>query len=176
MKASFSVLLTVCLLYGCIHEDQANKENFTFKSKKDYEETIIASHQLFLKKESNKIDHLIDSLGKSFIKTGTGLRYSIIQSTYGDSVKRGDVVQVQYLLRSIEGDTLYRTDPNQLQEFTVDYEDIESGLHEGIKYMKVGEKAILILPAHLGHGMTGDQAAIPSQTTLIYEIQLISKR
>lgn len=175
MKANYSILLSLWMVFAC-QSEQPKQSNLPFKTKKEYEETIIASHQAFLKKESTKINEYIKDLGIDFTKTGTGLRYAITASSSGDSVKRGDVVMIKYVLTSIEGDSLYHTKEGQLQEFTVDYEDIESGLHEGIKKMKVGEEAILILPVHLGHGMTGDQAAIPSQTTLVYQLQLVAKR
>lgn len=175
MKANFSAAIIFCFIMAC-KNDKPKQIDLPFKSKKDYEETIIASHQLFLKKESERIKKYIDSLGIDFTKTGTGLRYAIVNDTDGESINRGDVVLVKYLLSSLEGDTLYFTEKGQSQEFTVDYEDIESGLHEGVKQMQVGEEAILILPAHLGHGITGDQAAIPSQTTLVYQIKLLGKR
>jgi FKBP-type peptidyl-prolyl cis-trans isomerase len=57
----------------------------------------------------------------------------------------------------------------------VDFDQVESGLHEGIKYMKKGEKARLILPPHLAHGLIGDMNKIPMNATLIYDIQVIDE-
>ena len=71
---------------------------------------------------------------------------------------------------------LYKTDTERSEHFAVDFDDVESGLHEGVKYMSVGDKAIFILPAHLAHGITGDQAAIPPQSTLVYDLHLLAKR
>ena len=51
--------------------------------------------------------------------------------------------------------------------------DIESGLHEALKYMCTNDKALFILPSHLAHGLIGDQDKIPPLQSLIYDIHLI---
>ena len=64
----------------------------------------------------------------------------------------------------------------QPQEFIVALDDVEAGLHEGIQKLAIGDKAIFILPAHLAHGVSGDQSAIPPQSPLVYDIELIAKK
>lgn len=157
-------------------EKKIKKKELPFDSKANYNEVMILSHQEFLKKEKEKIQNYIDSVGLIFEKTGTGLRYHIIMESDGDSIKTGEIAIITYSLFSLNGDLLYESPKRKLQEFMVDYDNVESGLHEGIQKLKVGEEAILILPAHLGHGITGDQAAIPSQTTLIYKLKFIGKK
>jgi len=52
-------------------------------------------------------------------------------------------------------------------------DNVESGLHEVILLMKVGDKAKVVLPSHLAFGLTGDSSKIPHSTPLVYDIQLI---
>ncbi len=157
-------------------ENEPKKNDLPFENKDDYETTMILSHQEFLKKEKAKINEFIDSTGMPFSRTGTGLQYYIYQKSNGDSIKSKNVAFIAYTLTSLEGDTLYKSPEGKLQEFMVDYDNVESGLHEGIKKMRVGEKALFILPAHLAHGISGDNAAIPSQTTLLYNVHLVGKK
>ncbi len=157
-------------------ENEPKKKTLPFEDAEDYETTMIHSHQAFLKKEKEKIKSFVDSSGLSFEATGTGLRYHIYQTTSGDSIASKDFAIITYTLTSIEGDTLYQSPKGKFQEFIVDYDIVESGLHEGIKKMRVGEKAFFILPTHLAHGISGDNAAIPSQTTLLYNVHLVAKR
>lgn len=178
MKATFKVLfifsLIISLHVSC--ESEITEEKVPFDSKQDYEETIIASHQVFLKKEKERINHFIDSTQLSFEKTGTGLQYVITKSSNGDTFNTGDIAVVRYQLESIRGELFYETRKELAHEFAVDFDEVETGLHEAIKFIKVGEEAIVILPAHLAHGITGDQAAIKSQTTLVYYLTVVGKK
>ena len=175
MKVKYNIaFLFVVFCFAC--KQSSTKKTLQFDSKEDYQETMIASHQAFLKKEREKINAFIKESNKQFTKTGTGLSYVITDSTNGDTFDTGDIAVIRYQLKSIEGELLYETRPELAQEFAVDYDDVESGLHEAIKLMKVGEKSIIILPAHLAHGITGDQAAISSQTTIVYYLNIIGKK
>ncbi len=171
-----SLLLLVVIIVAVSCGEQPKEKVLPFESSKDYETKMILSHQEFLKKEKNRISTFIDSIGEPFVSTGTGLRYYIYTTSEGDSIASKDFAFIAYTLTSLEGDTLYQSPKGSLQEFIVDYDNVESGLHEGIKRMRVGEKAYMILPAHLAHGISGDNAAIPSQTTLLYDIHLVAKK
>lgn len=171
---SLFILVMVSTWLSC--ESGEKKKELPFASKKEYEDTMIRSHQAFLKKERERINHYIDSIGLNFKESGTGLRYSIYHHGNGDSLKRGNVAVVQYQLRLLEGDTLYETKEDEVQEFVVEFDQVERGLHEAIKKMSIGDQALLILPAHLAHGITGDQTLIPAQATLVYDLHLVGKK
>ena len=51
--------------------------------------------------------------------------------------------------------------------------DIESGLHEALKFMCTDDKALFILPSHLAHGLIGDSDQIPPMVPIIYDIHLM---
>lgn len=178
LKEKMKVIFIATILFQLLQcqSKKEEKKELPFQSKKEYEAQMIETHRAFLKRENALIEHYIDSIGKPFKRTGTGLRYHIYEHANGDSLSSGDVAVIQYQLSLINGQLLYETSENRSQHFAVDFDDVESGLHEGIKKLSVGDKALLILPAHLGHGITGDQAAIPAQSTLIYDIQLVAKK
>ena len=56
--------------------------------------------------------------------------------------------------------------------YKIDHSELETGLQEGLKKMRLGEKAILIIPSHLAHGLTGDQSKILPFTPLVIDITL----
>jgi len=48
------------------------------------------------------------------------------------------------------------------------------GLDEGITGMKVGGKREIVIPPELGYGVRGADRAVPSNATLVYEVELLS--
>ncbi len=47
------------------------------------------------------------------------------------------------------------------------------GFREGVQQMKIGDKAILFIPAHLGYGERG-AGPIPPNTDIVFEIELVN--
>jgi FKBP-type peptidyl-prolyl cis-trans isomerase len=109
-------------------------------------------------------------------KTGTGLRYIFIQKGAGDSARAGDFVKVNYKISLLDGTECYSSDKDGPYEFKVEGEAIESGLHEAVQLMRVGDKAKFILPFYLAHGLHGDDANIPPLATIIVDLELLEKR
>jgi FKBP-type peptidyl-prolyl cis-trans isomerase FkpA len=57
----------------------------------------------------------------------------------------------------------------------VGMEEIESGIHKAVQFMKKGDKALILIPSHLAHGLLGDMNKIPPQTPIIYDIYILDK-
>ena len=49
-----------------------------------------------------------------------------------------------------------------------------NGFHEAVQLMRKGDKAQLILPAHLAYGLSGDNAKIPLASALVCNIEVIN--
>jgi len=176
-KLYYLFIVITIYLFACNGDKAKQQPNpLPFKNKKEYKQTMILSHQKFLEKEKKEIQRYIDSLGLEFNSSGTGLRYHIIDQGKGEQINKGDIAIVKYKLSLINGKLLYETKEGESQEFLVDFDDVEQGLHEGIKALNIGGKAIYILPAHLAHGITGDQKNIPPQSTIVYNLELLGKK
>ncbi len=48
-----------------------------------------------------------------------------------------------------------------------------AGFKEGIQQLKVGDKAIIYIPSHLGYGARGYGGVIPPNTDLIFELNMV---
>lgn len=109
-------------------------------------------------------------------QTGSGLRYWIYESAEeGDSIKSGDIAEIEYSVKLLDGTLCYETEADMYEEVRVDQSDIETGLQEALKLLKVGDKVKLIIPSHLGHGLLGDLDKIPTLRTLVIDLTLLGR-
>lgn len=106
-------------------------------------------------------------------KTGTGLQYYIYKNGEGAQAKKGMSAQVEMEVKLLDGTECYKTTSDEFEEFVIDRSNIETGIQEGIKKMKIGDRAKFIIPSHLAHGLVGDMDKIPPLTTIIVDIHLI---
>ena len=85
----------------------------------------------------------------------------------------GDLVSVDLGIELLDGRVCYKTDsiPDQ---FVLGLSNEESGLHEVLQLMKANEKARIIVPSYLAHGLLGDSEQIPPQSILLIDVELLS--
>ena len=124
--------------------------------------------------ENEQIEAFVKRYKWDVTKTGTGLRYMIYKEGRGEKAKEGQYATVDFVVTLLNGDTAYSTEKDRPQQFLIGMDNVESGLHEGIQYMRVGDRAKLILPSYLAHGLVGDLNKIPPRSTIIYDIELLA--
>ena len=131
-----------------------------------------------------------NDLKKSAVKTPTGLACRIITESAGEKPKDGETVYLEYS-GFLEDGTLFDTsDPNVAKEFGVFNEQramqhgysplpyvvgsgkMIPGFAEGVSGLKVGEKAVIYIPAQLGYGEQGAGKVIPPNANLIFEVEV----
>ncbi|KAI8335971.1 hypothetical protein BC941DRAFT_429916 [Chlamydoabsidia padenii] len=99
------------------------------------------------------------------------------------------VPEEQCTKRSHDGDTLsmhytgtlYDTgakfdsslDRNEPLEFTLGTGQVIKGWDQGLKNMCIGEKRRLKIPPSLGYGSQGAGSAIPGDSTLVFDVELV---
>ncbi|MBU1718163.1 MAG: FKBP-type peptidyl-prolyl cis-trans isomerase [Bacteroidetes bacterium] len=103
----------------------------------------------------------------------TGLRYWIYEQKNGDKPKNGQTVVLNYTLKLLNGITVYDSSKDGQKRFVLGYLSGERGLDEAVSMLGKGDKARLIVPAHLGFGILGDKNRVPPKSTLIYDIELV---
>jgi FKBP-type peptidyl-prolyl cis-trans isomerase len=110
--------------------------------------------------------------------TSTGLYYHEILAGTGDFPVTGKTVNMSYKGSFLDGKVFSESDGDNL--FTVGYNQVIPGVDEGIRFMKKGGKAIIIIPYYLAYGADGYVTQsnndvftlVYPYTTLVYEIEL----
>ena len=103
----------------------------------------------------------------------SGLQYKVLAEGKGTSPNPTDNVTVHYrgtLVDGTEFDNSYKRE--KPATFRVD--GVIAGWTEALQRMKPGAKWQLFVPAKLGYGDRGAGPLIPPDSTLIFEVELIS--
>ena len=118
-------------------------------------------------------DFLKENAGQEGVKTtDSGLQYKIITAGEGTSPTADDKVKVHYkgsLLNGKEFDSSYKR--GRPAEFPV--KGVIKGWTEALQLMKPGAKWKLFIPSDLGYGKRGSPPNIPSNSILIFEVELL---
>jgi len=103
----------------------------------------------------------------------SGLQYKVIRAGTGPKPGPTDVVEVHYRGTFIDGgefDSSYKRG----KPATFPLNRVIAGWTEGVGLMKVGAKYMLYVPGHLAYGKRGSGTKIGPNTTLIFEVELLS--
>ena len=175
MNGSFGFLTWPFLLVGlfigsCHHEQQQQ-----MVSQDSLKEHLIKANKISIENESKLIDDFISRHQWKMTLTGTGLRYEIYSHENGKGKKAENEKQVTiaYTLYFADGTLCYPADAGKPITFILGHGQQPHGLEEGILFMHEGDRARLVVPAHLGYGMTGDDDKIPGRSILYYEVTLL---
>ena len=165
------LFLSFCLT-AC-HDKKAAVETNKL-SQNQVTEKLLDANKSVVELENTQINKLIKSSGWKMFETPTGLRYQILEKGNGPKTSIGKLVGFEYEVKLYSGEMIYSSAKSGLKEFSIGSGGVESGLEEGILLLRVGDKARLIIPSYLAHGLSGDQDKIPPKATLIYTLKLIN--
>lgn len=137
------------------------------------EEQFVHANQSLLRKENDDMDAYAKSHNTAFIKSSSGIRYYVhTPAQKGDSIKEGDLVHLKYKLFLLDGTLAYSSEVDGVKEVVIGHENIESGIHKGLQLLKRGDKALLMIPSPLAHGLLGDMNKIPPQMPIVYDLEV----
>jgi FKBP-type peptidyl-prolyl cis-trans isomerase len=116
------------------------------------------------------------------VELADGLKYTDTQVGTGAEAQKGYIVSVQYtgwIYKNGNKGAKFDSslDRNKPFTFTLGKHEVIDGWDEGVAGMKVGGKRTLIIPPNLAYGATGGAGGvIPPNSTLIFDIELLSAR
>lgn len=162
---------TFLALASC--RDESKQVNRAKVKNGEMKQPLLKANRGLVNKENAEIDAYVMRRNWKVEQSGSGLRSMIYRHGEGVQAEAGKFAFIKYKISLLNGTVCY-TSLDKPERFLIDRDNVESGLHEGIKMMHVGDKAIFILPPHLAHGLIGDQEKIPPLSTIIYDVELVS--
>ncbi len=108
--------------------------------------------------------------------TPSGLKYRDVVVGKGATPKGGDVVIVNYTGRFTNGKVFDTSVGRQPFQFRLGRGEVIKGWDEGVATMHVGGKRKLVIPPNLAYGERGYPGAIPPNSTLVFDVELLKIR
>lgn len=167
-KLGIIILAGFFIVASCKHNSEARRPlsqaSGTFMKKS------IERNKKIVKGEEGQIDSIIKSDPKiKYITSKKGYWYTYIIKNNIDTLspKKGDVAFFNYEIKDLKGNIIYSELELRPQTYTVDKQNILTGLRDGIKLMHKNEKVTFLFPSHMAYGFHGDEKKIgPNQPIL----------
>jgi FKBP-type peptidyl-prolyl cis-trans isomerase len=171
---SFLILSLAILAASCGTEQPPPPRKKIHAINKDsIKNQFIRANKQVVQKESDEMDYYASSHQMPFVKTSSGIRYYVYQpSAKGDSIRDSSVVTLKYKVSLLDGTECYSSKTDGPKTLRIDKMDMESGIHMAMFYLKRGDKALVLIPSHLAHGLLGDFKKIPPQMPIVYDIEV----
>ena len=174
-KSFFVIILffAVGSFLACNRKTEPNNRGFR-KQNSNLEESLVKANIKTVQTEESQIADFIARYQWDMNRTGTGLQYQVYKQGRGDTINDGDYIVMKYSTRLINGVEIYNSNELGFKEFVAGRGTVVSGLEEALLHMKQGDKAHIVIPSYLAHGLAGDGDKIPPKATIIYDIEIIN--
>jgi FKBP-type peptidyl-prolyl cis-trans isomerase len=108
------------------------------------------------------------------ITTASGLQYQILAEGEGAQPGAEDRVKIKYRGTFLDGKEFENTDKLQRGYTICLVKGVIPGWTEAFQLMRAGGKYRLFIPSRLAYGKIGRDPDIPSNTLLIYDMELVA--
>lgn len=177
MKLIFITLFFSCFIITSCGDKNKNNQGeilpYSVVRNENKEELLEWNKRLF-EADLDLLKKFIERRKWDMEVSETGLYWQIYYKTDGEQANVGKIAEFGYVISLLNGEVLYTSEEYGNRTLFLGRNQEEAGLDEGIRKMKVGEKARLILMPHLAFGVPGDGYKVPIYSTLLYDIELIS--
>ena len=109
---------------------------------------------------------------KGALKTSSGLVYRSLQEGTGEKPSTSSTVKVNYKGTFVDG-KVFDASERHGGPATFPLNRVIPCWTEGVALMKVGGKARLVCPPAIAYGARGAPGAVPPNSTLVFEVELL---
>lgn len=172
MKYSLIILIFSILLISCSSPEA--RKPIVRKTSSFMNESIERNKMLNKAENTILLQRIKSDTLHSYINSESGFWYyydlSVSQESY--TPKRGDEVFYKHEIKDLSGVVIYSEEEMGTKSYLIDKEELITGLQDGLKIMKEGEKVTFMFPSYKAYGYAGLDK-VESNQPLIYSVQLL---
>jgi len=170
-------LITLAIALGVFltfyHSNPRVPDTKNTGSKARIKDDLKRVNKFLAEKDQERIQSFIERRGWEMKRTGSGLWYMVYEQGSGPAIEHGMYVKLDYEIRLLDGTLCYSSDSAGAKIFRVGEEDEPQGLHQAMKQLHKGDRARIVIPPHLAHGLIGDGERIPARAILFYDVNVL---
>lgn len=162
------IALVAILIISCDPPVQEQQHSHT----DPFKEQFILTNRYMNRRHQDHIAAFVERVGWNASLSSSGLWIVVEDSGIGPRIVENDFVSYTFSSSLLDGSPCYEATTLAPKRITVGKGGVESGVEEGLKYLRSGGRAVFLIPPHLAHGNFGDRNRIPGSSVLIYRIEV----
>lgn len=136
-------------------------------------EQLVKANQYMQQRHQDHIAAFVERVGWTAKVSPTGLWIVVEKPGEGKRIRDNSRVSFTFESSLLDGTPCYTRGADDPIQITVGKGGVESGVEQGLVYLREGSEAVLLIPPHLGHGNFGDRDKIPGNSVLIYHLKVL---
>lgn len=172
---SFILILLITISFTSCKSPEARRP-ISQKTGSFIKESAERNKKLVEKEEAVIAQMIEKDTSKTYIASESGFWYYYNVKVEKDTItaKFGDIVNFDYNVKDFKGQTIYSDEEITADNYSMDQEELFTGLREGLKLMKPGETVTFLFPSQKAYGYYGDTKKIGTNVPLICEVTVNS--
>ena len=174
MIRTIIIIALVCLVFGC--KSPEARQPISTKSGSFIKESAERNIKLY-QREQQQISAIIETNPDiEYLASESGFWYYYNTKVEQDSITAdfGDIVNFNYNIKDLNGNEIYSFEEITTQNYSMDQEELFTGLREGLKLMKAGETVTFLFPSQKAFGYYGDTKKIGTNVPLMCQVTVNS--
>ena len=174
MKSFILILLIIISFTSC--KSPEARRPISQKTGSFIKESAERNKKLVEKEEAIIAQIIEKDTTRTYIASESGFWYYYNVKVEKDTItaKFGDIVNFDYNVKDFQGQTIYSDEDIIADNYSMDQEELFTGLREGLKLMKPGETVTFLFPSQKAYGYYGDTKKIGTNVPLICEVTVNS--
>lgn len=136
-------------------------------------EELVKANRYMQQRHQDHMAAFVERVGWKAEVTPTGLWVIHDIQGNGSPIVENSRVTFSFESTLLDGTPCYKASANKPKVITIGKGGVESGVEQGMTWLREGSEAVFLIPPHLGHGNFGDRDRIPGNSVLIYRLKVM---